>query len=385
MLKIGLVINPFAGIGGRVGLKGSDGEQIKAEALSLGAKKLANIKAKLCFEQFETDFERLKVYTAKGEMGEQLCQTLDLNYSIIDSSGPNEYGEVKENTSSKDTKYLVSEFCKLSLDLIVFVGGDGTARDVFQSLIENQLVLGVPAGVKIHSGVYAVSPEAAGKIIQSILIGDMLGVQSADVVDLDEDEFRAGRVKTKYYGEMSVPSSQVYMQAVKSGSSTTKEQQENLDLIDIAADIVESMEDDTYYVIGSGTTCAAVMNELGLENTLLGSDIIHQETLITSDAVENDLLSLLENKSKVVFVMTVIGGQGHILGRGNHQISPAVIKKAGWKSFKIIATKSKLADLNGRPLQVDTGSTELDHQLFGLKQITTGYHDKMLYSVGFKS
>ncbi|PHS19077.1 MAG: ATP-NAD kinase [Kangiella sp.] len=381
MLNIGLVINPYAGIGGRVGLKGSDGDGIREQAFKLGAKKLSSEKALLCFKQFEAYFNKAKVYTASGEMGEQLCLKLNINHKIVTYPKGNSKSDGLLFTSAKDTERLVEELCKLDLDIILFVGGDGTARNVCNVINDEQLVLGIPAGVKIHSGVYSVSPEAAGKLMTDLLSGKLVSVQQADVVDLNEDEFRAGRVKTKYYGEMSVPSSQVYMQSVKHGSTQTEE----MELIDIASDVIEELQDDVYYVIGSGTTCAAIMDELNINNTLLGSDVIFNNELYLADATEKDLLNLLENAQKVIFILTVIGGQGHILGRGNHQISPEVIIKAGWSSFNIIATKSKLSELQGRPLQVDTGDAELDHQLFGLKKITTGYHEKVLYPVGFNS
>jgi len=405
MLNIGLVINPYAGIGGRVGFKGSDGDEIREQAFKLGAKKLALDKAMLCFKQFKDYFSDIKVYTASGEMGEKLCSELSINYEIVTfpimtcrkETDPKETDPKKSNsketnhsqkhslleaekfTSAEDTEILVTELCKLELDIILFVGGDGTARDVCNVINDEQLVLGIPAGVKIHSGVYSVSPEAAGKLMTDLLSGNMVSVQQADVVDLNEDEFRAGRVKTKYYGEMSVPSSQVYMQSVKHGAT----QNEEMELIDIASDIIEEFQDDVYYVVGSGTTCAAIMDELNLNNTLLGSDVIFNNELYLADVTEKDLLDLLERSQKVVFILTVIGGQGHILGRGNHQISPEIIVKAGWSSFNIISTKSKLSELQGRPLQVDTGDADLDHQLFGLKKITTGYHEKVLYPVGW--
>lgn len=379
MLNIGLVINPYAGIGGRVGLKGSDGEAIREQAFKLGAKKFSFEKALLCFQQFEEYFSDVRIHTASGEMGEQLCLKLNIEHQIVTYPKDSSDSQEMVFTSAEDTEFLVAELCKLELDIILFVGGDGTARNVCKAIEEEQLVLGIPAGVKIHSGVYSVSPEAAGKLVRDLLLGRMVSIQQANVVDLNEEEFRAGSVKTKYYGEMSVPDSQVYMQSVKQGSSRS----EDVELLDIAADVIENMQDDVYYVVGSGTTCAAIMEELGIKNTLLGSDVIFNQQLYLADAAEKDLLNLLETDPKVIVILTVIGGQGHILGRGNQQISPEIVKKLGWTSFIVIATKSKLSELQSRPLHVDSGDIELDHQLFGLKKITTGYHEKVLYPVGF--
>jgi len=373
MFKLGLVVNPFAGIGGRVGLKGSDGKEIREAALKLGAQKLAPLKTKNCLVQFQQLFEQVKIYTVAGDMGENICQQLGLNYEVVYHGN--------DPSSEKDTKEAVILLQQRDIDLLLFAGGDGTARNVYEAYDEHGAVLGIPAGVKIHSGVYAVSAEAAGLLVKQLIEGKMLSLVSADVVDIDEQAFREGRVKARKYGYLQIPSSLLYMQAVKNGNQEV----EALVLQDIAAEIIESMEDNIYYVIGSGTTCAAIMQQLGLENTLLGTDIIYQESLIKKDAVEKDLLALLDSGVKVRFVLTVIGGQGHILGRGNHQISPQVIKKTSWKNVQLIATKSKLEGLDGRPLLVDTGDLELDHQLLGVKKVITGYRDYVLYPVGLNS
>lgn len=373
MFRLGLIINPFAGIGGRVGLKGSDGDEIRAMAFERGAIQLAETKAENCFKQFISNYPQLKVFTASGEMGELLCQRLGIAHEIVYNAGVPSIAE--------DTKALMKQLQQQSLDLVLFIGGDGTARNLYEVYDDQQCVLGVPAGVKIHSGVYANSAESAGLLINELMEGKMLSVIEADVVDIDEQAFRQGVVKARKYGYLQIPSSLQYVQAVKNGNIEVEE----LVLEDIAAEVIESMEDDTYYVIGSGSTCAYIMNQLNLKNTLLGSDIIYQEALLKSDAVEQDLIDLLESGVKVVFIMTLIGGQGHILGRGNHQISPKVIRLAGWKQFQIIATKAKLEGLNGRPLQVDSGDLELDHELFGRKKVITGYRDYVSYPVGFSN
>ena len=369
MFKLGLVINPVAGIGGRIGLKGSDGKAMQEKALAGGAQKLAQVKTKICFQQFAADFEKIKIYTVSGEMGEQLCKELELYFEIVHDS--------KSPSSAIDTKQAITKLQHKGLDLLLFVGGDGTARNVFEVSNQRQTVLGIPAGVKIHSAVYAVSPEAAGLLVNQLINGKMLSLTSANVVDLDEHAFRQGVVKTRHYGHLPVPTSLEYVQAVKQGNLEVEE----LVLDDIAAEVIEAMQDDIYYVIGSGSTCGVIMQQLDLPNTLLGSDIVFQNEIFQSDAVEHDFLELLNSGKKLKFVLTVIGGQGHILGRGNPQISPEVVIKTGWDNFHIIASKSKLKGLNRKSLLVDTGDFELDHQLFGVKSVTTGYHDQVLMTV----
>ncbi len=372
MFKLGLIINPFAGIGGRVGLKGSDGEHIREKALKMGAQKLASVKTAITLECLLENKDLFEIVTCSGEMGGDLCKQLKLTHQLI-------YKPQVPSTEI-DTRKALECMLDTGVDLVLFAGGDGTARDIFEVCEEQQMVLGIPAGVKIHSGVYAISPEAAGMLVNQIIQGKLLSLLSADVVDIDEKAFRQGLVKAKKHGYLNVPGALEYIQAVKSGGVEVEE----LVLDDIAAEVIESMDDDFYYVIGSGTTCAVIMQHLGLENTLLGSDILYQEKLVKADAVESDILSMLNEGKKLKFILTIIGGQGHILGRGNHQLSPEVITKAGWSHFEVIATKSKLETLKGRPLLVDTGNSELDHSLWGIKKVITGYRDYVIYSVGME-
>lgn len=370
MFKLGLIINPFAGIGGRVGFKGSDGESVRQQALAMGAPKLANEKAGVALAEIVKSAKPFSIHTVSGEMGETLCQSLNIKHEICyTASIP---------STEQDTKKAVAALQAQKVDLILFAGGDGTARDVYSACEYTQLVLGIPAGVKIHSGVYAISPKAAGNVVKELIDGELMSLLEAEVMDIDETAFRQGQVRAKKYGELQIPAALEYVQATKSGGKEI----ESLVLDDIAAQIIEEMEDDTYYVIGSGTTCAAVMEELGLDNTLLGSDIIFEQELFKSDAIEKDILDLLHKNRRVKFIITVIGGQGHVLGRGNHQLSPQVVRTAGWDNFEIIATKSKLKALEGRPLLVDTGEPELDKLLCGPKKVITGYRDSVIYPIG---
>ena len=51
----------------------------------------------------------------------------------------------------------------------------------------------------------------------------------------------------------------------------------------------------------------------------------------------------------------------------------------------IVATRTKLNSLDGRPLLIDSGDIELDLRLAGLYEIVTGYEDRLLYRVGSAS
>jgi len=295
------------------------------------------------------------------------------------------YSAAAEVTSASDTMNAVSALCQQGIDLLMFAGGDGTARDVLNALrqrgLEEELtVIGIPAGCKIHSAVYAVTPLQAGELVAGLLEGQLYSVKSAEVMDLDEDAFRAGQVKASCYGYMHVPVDEQRMQAMKQGGVDS----ESLVLEDIAADFIDNMQDDVLYLMGSGTTVAAIMGAIGLQNTLLGIDAIINSELVASDLAEKDILSLLDDEryADAKIVVTAIGGQGHVFGRGNQQFSPAVIRRVGSDNIIIVATRNKLRSLQGRPLRVDTGDSELDAELAGMKRIITGYEQRTLYRIG---
>ena len=378
--KLGFFINPIAGIGGSVALKGSD--NVSEQALALGAEPKANLRAKQALEILLPYKENIIIYTANKQMGEGCARELGFTVEVIYSSASG------NKTTEQDTEKTVAALAKQNIDILLFAGGDGTARNVcamVERLDKSFPVLGIPAGCKIHSGVYAITPKAAGRIIELMVTKQLVTLTEADVMDIDESLFRQGIVKAKRYGEMKIPSELRYIQAVKSGGKEL----DDLVLQDISADIIERM-DDELFIIGSGSTTAFLMEELALKNTLLGVDAICDKTLLANDLTEAQLWQLLQNYNQqsitTTLVITLIGGQGHIFGRGNQQLSPRIIRfilaqQGGRENVLIIATKTKLAALNNRPLIADTGDSELDQQLGGYFTITTGYKDQVLYPV----
>ncbi|MDO6445610.1 ATP-NAD kinase family protein [Colwellia sp. 1_MG-2023] len=371
IFKLGLIINPIAGIGGSVALKGSDGEGIAEKAKLLGAQAKANDRAKLALEILLPYRQNIEIYTANALMGEDIARSLGFKVTVV-------YQALSSETTAQDTEHTVSALLAEGIDLLLFAGGDGTARNVCHMVGDTFPVLGVPAGCKIHSGVYAVTPKAAGRVVEMMVTNQLVTLTEADVMDIDESLFRQGIVKAKRFGEMKVPCELRYIQAVKSGGKESDE----LVLQDIAADVINKM-DDELFIIGSGSTTAFLMEELGLENTLLGVDLVQQQTLLANDVTEPQLWQHLEDnpEEKVKLVITLIGGQGHIFGRGNQQLSPRVIKAIGKENIIIIATKTKLSALQSRPLIADTGDSEVDNLLAGFMVVTTGYNDEVLYPV----
>lgn len=370
LFRLGLIINPLAGLGGSVALKGSD--DMAAEALALGAVPMAGERAAVSLQQLLALKDQFQVVTVAGEMGADLCQQLGLNYQVC-------YTPATVATTAADTEQAALAIAEQGVDLLLFAGGDGTARNLCSVIGSNTTVLGIPAGCKIHSGVYAISPQAAGKLVQRLISGQLVTLAEAPVMDIDETAFRDGVVKARRYGEMRIPAELRYVQSVKAAGKESEE----LVLDDLAAYVAGLMEDNVRYVMGSGSTVAAVMAELGLANTLLGVDVVENGQLIASDVTAAQLLELVTDyPSKLV--ITLIGGQGHVFGRGNQQLSPAVIKAVGRENIMLLATKTKLQQLNGRPLLADTGDQALDKALHGLLNVLTGYNDYVIYRLGYE-
>jgi predicted polyphosphate/ATP-dependent NAD kinase len=374
-MKLGFVVNPFAGIGGSVALKGSDGEDIVELALSRGAIPQAEARATLAIQKI-TSVNDVSIYTAADAMGENVLAKLNLPCKVI--------YKAEQHSTADDTKKVIRLFVENEVDLIVFAGGDGTARDVLDVLSSefnsSIPVIGIPAGVKMHSAVYAVTPSRAGELINQILAGETLSLHEAKVMDLDEQAFREGRLNATCYGYLSVPVDDTRMQLSKQGGLDHQQ----IAVQEIATDIIEAMESDVYYLIGSGSTTAEIMNQLNLENTLLGIDIIYNQSLIASDVDEQTILKIINNHPAKI-VVTTIGGQGHVFGRGNQQLSAKIINhiidQTGRENIIIIATNEKLRSLNKRPMIADTGDADLDKKLAGLYAVVTGYQQKTLYKL----
>ncbi len=377
--KLGFIINPIAGIGGSVAFKGSDGAGIAEKAKALGAVAKANDRAALALSMLLPYQQTITVYTVAGDMGEVCAEQLGFKTHVV-------YEPLNKTTTALDTENAVTALLEEGVDILLFAGGDGTARNISHQADGYTPVLGIPAGCKIHSGVYAVTPKAAGRVVELMVTNQLVTLTEADVMDIDESLFREGIVKAKRYGEMNVPCELRYIQAVKSGGKESDE----LVLQDIAAQVIHDIE-DSMCVIGSGSTTAFLMEELGLENTLLGVDLIVDQQLVANDVTEAQLWALITEHQEslphvpIKLVITLIGGQGHIFGRGNQQLSPRIIRAIGKENIIIIATKAKLAALNARPLIADTGDSELDEALSGYFSITTGYNDHVLYPVASPS
>jgi predicted polyphosphate/ATP-dependent NAD kinase len=366
--RLGLIVNPIAGIGGRVGLKGSDGAEVQRKALEMGAVPRSLDRAAQALSRIEPR-EDLTIITYPGEMGEDAARACGFAPRVVGSIEPG-------GTTADDTVLAAREMEELGVDLILFAGGDGTARDIYNAIGDRLPVLGIPSGVKIHSAVFGANPRSAGDLAASYLEGSVPRLREGEVMDLNEEAVRRGEVSATLYGYLKIPFRRRLLQGLKTPSGPGEETAKAA----IGADVVARMEDGWLYVIGPGTTTRAVTSRLGLDKTLIGVDVVADGRLIAKDVNEAQLLDLLE-EHRAKIVVTPIGGQGYIFGRGNQQISPAVIRRVGKENIICISTTDKVHSLRGRPLLVDTGDRNVDEMLSGHIRLVTGRGERIVYRV----
>ena len=350
-------------------MKGTDGSDTLDEALRRGATPIAPRRTIEALVELQTHRNHVEILTCSGEMGETEARAAGYVPEVVNDTA-------LRRTTSEDTKRTAKILVEKSVDLLLFTGGDGTARDILDAIDGKVPVLGIPAGVKMHSSVFAISPSHAAKVTVRYLQGE-LPIEQAEVMDIDEVEFRAGRLSARLYGYMNVPREPLLMQGIKTATAQTEDEVEQQRAI--AKHVIEEMHDE-FYVLGPGTTVKAIADMIGVEKTLLGVDVVCRKRLVAKDVDERRLLEIIQNHPAKI-VVTPIGGQAYILGRGNQQISAEVIRKAGSENIVVVATKSKLLGLPHRRLLVDTGDRDLDRQLQGYIRVVTDYREETVMKV----
>lgn len=360
-IRLGLIINPIAGMGGKVALKGTDGAEILAAARAKGARPEANSKAERALRLLCPYRDRIMIYTAAGEMGESLCRKLALPFTIL-------HTQDLRNTSPTDTMAAAKKIAAASVSLLLFAGGDGTARNICEAVGESTAVLGIPAGVKIQSAVFALSPESAGMIAATIAQGTVMTDARREVVDLDEDAYRTGHVSAKLYGVLRVPDQPERLQSMKQSGFSTESDQMNV----IAAYLEEHMERDVCYAIGSGSSAKCIARRLGIDHELLGVDLVRDKKLIAKDMTEQQLWQYA-SEGNMKIIVSPIGGQGFVFGRGNHQFSARVLSAVGKKNIQIISPEAKLLSISDHTLHIDCGDEAVNASLRGFYSVLCGY------------
>lgn len=365
MKKLGLLINPVAGMGGSVGLKGTD--HMVEEAIRRGAKPRANDRVRQALKELLEIKNELEIVTCPGDMGEDTAKSMGFRTTVLHTGGRRNLKDLFDS-SRTDTIVLSKALEEAGVDLLLFAGGDGTARDIYEGVGTELPALGIPAGVKIHSPVYAKNPQSAGDLAKLWLTGKVTRTAEQEVLDIDEELYRQEIINTRLYGYLSVPLERVFTQNRKAPTPLS----ETASIESIAYEIVEHMEPDTYYLIGAGTTTRGVMQMLGLKNTLIGVDLIQNKQLVENDLYGDKILDFIKGK-KTKLIVTVTGGQGFLFGRGNQQITPEVIREIGKENIMILATKAKIAEFHHQPFLVDTPDEELNKELCGFYRVITAY------------
>jgi predicted polyphosphate/ATP-dependent NAD kinase len=368
-MKLGLIVNPIAGMGGRVGLKGTDGEAVLRRAIELGAKPLARERAEQALRPVLPLRDRIELITCPSLMGEEIVREKGLTPRVLEVS-------IGERTTAEDTRRFALNMQSEKVDLLLFAGGDGTARDICRAVGTSVVCLGIPAGVKIHSGVFASHPVRAGELAARFLRSSARRTVEAEVMDVDEEKLRQEIVSARLYGYLRIPHIERFLQRTKAASPASEKYSQEA----IAAEVIDNMSDEYFYLVGPGSTTSCILQILGVDHSLLGIDFIHRKKLLGKDLNEAQILEKISSK-KTKLILTPIGGQGFLLGRGNQQISPEVILQVGRENIIIVATKQKIHSLCRRTLLVDTGDDALDSALSGYYRIITGYREAIIYKV----
>lgn len=377
MIKIGIIINPIAGMGGKVGLKGTDGSLVLEEAIKRGATPISPGKSIQFFNSLKLcpSLNQIRFYVPPGDMGENSIKVSGIQYTLVDYKLDNQ-------TSANDTTNIAKIMITIPVDVILFFGGDGTARDVYRGVKSEVPILGIPSGVKIHSGIFTKTIYAGTDLICELSLLESIECVSREIIDLDEISFRKDKIVTKIYGIASVPFSQGNLQVSKSISNSGSES-DNID--GIMNTYKEQIRSDVIYILGSGSTLKVFSKIFGIEKnkTVLGIDIVKNNQIIKKDANEEEILNIINKneKNSMKLILTPIGGQGFLLGRGNLQLSPKVVRKVGLNNIDIISTRNKLNSLARSVLYVDTGDNDLDESFKKFWKVLIDYNEYKMIKI----
>ncbi len=341
MLKVGFLINPIAGMGGRVGLKGTD--NVVEEAIKRGATEVALPRARKFLQTLNSLNSKIYFLVPSGKMGEEVVKDFEFGYRVIYPT--------PESTTAQDTRSVCEIFLREKVDMIIFAGGDGTARDVVSIVHRHIPVLGIPAGVKMYSSVFAVTPEKGAYIVDSCT-REQCNFIDSEVLDIDEESYRKNKLSIKLFGYAKTPTIRDFVQSSK--SEYTGEDEE-LSKEEIGEYVVDNMEKDVLYIIGAGTTTAKIAEKMGCPKTLLGVDAYYNGKTVALDLDERGILNLLEIYPRAKLIVTLIGSQGFVFGRGNQQISERVLRKIGKENVIIIATPTKLTGIKKLRIDIENG------------------------------
>ena len=368
--RLGLIVNPIAGMGGSVGLKGTDGG-LAARARSLGAGPVAAGRAVAALSQLGETGSNLELLTCSGAMGEDAARQSGLDPSIMHCAP-------KDATTAQDSRAAAMRIVERHPDLVLFVGGDGTARDLQPAVGSSTPLLGVPSGVKMHSAVFAATARAAGEVARRYLAAadrESL-LRDAEVMDREPGPKSAGSLSPRLYGMVRTPSLSFLVPGAKSSSRVT----DQAALAGAVRRVARLLCDERISLLGPGSTMQLVKRACGFDGTPLGIDAVRSRRRVATDLGERQILDLSGDKPARI-VVSIVGGQGFLLGRGNQPLSSRVIRSVGLDNIVAVSSLEKLTSLPEGCLLVDTGDSVLDEELAGYRQVLVGEMKTVLMPV----
>ena len=386
MIRIGFIVNPVAGMGGKVGLKGTDG--VVEEARKRGATERAEGRADIAIKRLAEAYTRHRTdtevhwLTPSRSMGEDILMRDRVPQWTIEVIA--DHGEI---TTAEDTRSFVKKAVKMGIDLLVFCGGDGTARDVFSAAGPEQTMFGIPSGVKMHSGIFAIDPRTGGELLEFFIRGEMT-TGEGEIMDLDEERYRKGEWNIALFGIARTLYEPSFIQM---GKFMVEEATVEDYISEIVEHMEEEMEEETgsIYILGPGGTLESIGKGIDIDKTHLGVDIVMGGKLVAKDCAEKNILSELErldagkgHDRTAYIVVSPIGGQGFFLGRGNLQLSPAVVRRVGIDNIMVVSVPQKLE--RTKVLRVDTGDQDLDEEIRakGSVKVLMGYRTFQMKKLG---
>lgn len=352
--RLGLIINPIAGMGGSVGLHGTDGDSYR-RAEALGATRVAGKRAGRALYQLASSLPDVGMVTVSGGMGADAAHEAGFDPEVVSVAS--------EPTTPEDTRRAARVMHAAGVDLILFAGGDGTARDIVAEVGDEIPVLGVPTGVKMHSAVFGNTPEAAAAMaVRFLESSGRMRVVPREVLDA-----AGGPGEIAGFSVASVPFARDLLQPGKATMSLG----DDSSLDRLCASLAAGMAPGHVYILGPGTTVARILDHLDLSGTLAGVDVVLDRQVAIANATTGQLLQLLDDGRPATVYLGVIGGQGFLLGRGNQQLSPEVIERVGEENVMILAGEEKVRLLDPPVLRVDTGVEASRPVMLGYRRVHT--------------
>jgi predicted polyphosphate/ATP-dependent NAD kinase len=363
LFRLGFIINPVAGMGGKVGLHGTDGDLFQ-RAINLGAFPVAGQRASKALAFLTEVREKCVIVSAPGSMGSDVLA----DFGFESETTPLVH---RRQTSSLDTEQTTEYMLRAGVQLILFAGGDGTARDIHGIVADRIPIVGIPSGVKMRSGVFAYSPEAAGELVRKFVSDpDRASVRQVEILDVVH-ESRNGESadalwqSSHFFGVACAPHAPEYLQNAKSTSSA----QGDVGINELAQEIAQTLDPSRLYLFGPGTTTHKILESLSVQSNVQGIDAFFNGQIIGKDLSEREILELLERFGGATLFLGVIGGQGFLLGRGNQQLSAKVIELVSPDNIVLLSSAEKIDKLFPAHLYVDLGDAEIEALIQGYRQV----------------